>query len=267
MKVWDSEGGDLLETWISGMGPLIFAAWLADNRTLLVLSEEGTIYRYDSGDRKLLDSWQTGLRPVQPAAFDPARMWLVLIGPDGIPNVWDVQSGNRLLTLEGHKENAVVCAAINSSAPLIATGAGDGAIMTWDLSHRGRSLNLPGHGQEVNVARFSPNGKRIVTAGGDAVPKIWDAESGAPVATLGRHEAGVTEATFDSTGTRIVTVSIEGELGLWSATDGKCIRMVRDTKIQRGRVQPGRPAPAGDSRRALCHLGGRIASWEFLPSI
>lgn len=265
VKVWDGEGGDLLGTWIAGTSPLIFAAWLADNRTLLVLSEEGTIYRYDSGDRKLLDSWQTGLRPVQPVAFDPARMWLVLVGPAGIPSVWDVQSGNRLLTLEGHKENAVVCAAINSSAPLIATGAADGAIMTWDLSRRGRSLSLPGHDQMVNVARFSPNGKRIVTAGSDAVARIWDAESGAPVATLVGHEAAVTEATFDPAGTRIVTVSGDGGLGLWSATDWKCIRMVRDTKTEQAEFSP-------DGQRLLV-LGERFAMlfkilpWEHLASI
>jgi WD40 repeat protein len=252
LRIWDATSGDPQTTWISGDGPLIFAAFLSDDRTVVVLSETGTIYRYDSKKQQILDQRETGLRPVRLAAFDPGRGWLVLIGPEGVPSVWETYGGGLLAKLQG-LGGQVLCASINSRAPHIVTGAADGTIVTWDLSRRARALNLSGHGQMVNVARFSPDAKWILTAGSDSKARIWNAETGEPVAMLAGHDAAVTDAKFDATTSLIVTLSLDGAMGWWSVEDWQLLRMIKDANVEQIELSQ-------DGRRLLLIYGRRYAA-------
>jgi dipeptidyl aminopeptidase/acylaminoacyl peptidase len=78
---------------------------------------------------------------------------------------------------------------------------------------------LTGHGDVVNEARFSPDGKLIVTASDDNTARVWDAETGRLRATL-THAAAVNEASFSPDGKRIVTASYDQTARVWEAKTG-----------------------------------------------
>jgi WD40 repeat protein len=258
LRIWDATSGDPQTTWISGDGPLIFAAFLSDDRTVVVLSETGTIYRYDSKNQQILDQRETGLRPVRLAAFDPGRGWLVLIGPDGVPSVWETYGAGPLAKLQ-RLGGQVLCASINPRVPHIVTGADDGTIVTWDLSRRARILNLSGHGQMVNVARFSPDGRWILTAGSDSKARIWNAGTGEPVAMLAGHGAAVTDAKFDAATSRIVTLSLDGAMGWWSVKDWQLLRLIKNANVEQIEL-------SHDGQRLLLIYGRRYAALIDLES-
>ena len=50
---------------------------------------------------------------------------------------------------------------------------------------------LPGHGDEVYSAAFSPDGRRIVTASEDQTARIWDAATAKLLAVLSGHDDAV----------------------------------------------------------------------------
>jgi Tol biopolymer transport system component len=72
------------------------------------------------------------------------------------------------------------------------------------------------HDASVDVARFSPDGKRIVTASWDGTARIWDAESGRALSEPMKHDAGVKTAQFSPDGKWIVYDSwTNGSQRLW----------------------------------------------------
>ena len=79
------------------------------------------------------------------------------------------------------------------------------------------------HGDRVNSASFSPDGRRILTASWDGTARIWDVETGQEVNILAGHATCVTSAAFGPDGQRVVTVSLDGTARLWNLdarTDG-----------------------------------------------
>jgi hypothetical protein len=65
---------------------------------------------------------------------------------------------------------------------------------------------LGGHGDRVEDAAFSPDGKRIVTRSDDKTARLWDAETGKPIGgPLAGHEDRVVSAAFSPNGRRILT--------------------------------------------------------------
>lgn len=77
-------------------------------------------------------------------------------------------------------------------------------------------LILPiGHTNTINVANFSPDGKRVLTASVDNTAKLWDADNGNLLANLQLHKSAVQKANFSPDGKLFFTLSMDGMLILW----------------------------------------------------
>ena len=76
-------------------------------------------------------------------------------------------------------------------------------------------------GNELTVARLSPDGQRIVTASFDGTARVWDAHTSLQVAPALEHAATVTWAEFSPNSTRIATSSEDKTVRLWNAETGE----------------------------------------------
>ena len=85
---------------------------------------------------------------------------------------------------------------------------------------------LKGHGQPVNSAAFSPDGKRIVTGSDDATARVWDAATGVQMAALRGHQGPVASAAFSPDGARVVTASHDATARVWDAASRREIAQV-----------------------------------------
>src|SRR5205823_7323867 len=111
-------------------------------------------------------------------------------------NVWDLETGKVLTTLEGHKGwvNAIES---NSSGSRFVTASWDTTAMIWDAAS-GRALaTLEGHkGFLVISASFSPDNTRLVTVDGDGYAKVWDVTGGKLIYSFLAHSNGVSIVRF-----------------------------------------------------------------------
>jgi WD40 repeat protein len=82
-----------------------------------------------------------------------------------------------------------------------------GGVFVWDTESGRHELTLVGHGDKVDYADYSPDGKLIVTASKDGTARVWDAASGEVRAVLRGHRGGVWQARFDASSARVVTAS------------------------------------------------------------
>ncbi|KAF1314950.1 Wd domain-containing protein, partial [Globisporangium splendens] len=123
--------------------------------------------------------------------------------------VWDTQTGDKLLTLEGHK-NVVYAIAFNNPY-------GD-KIITGQLYHTYR-----GHSTEIVCLSFNPQGTVIATGSMDNTAKLWDVETGQELHTLFGHTAEIVSLNFDTQGERIITGSFDHTVKVWDVRSGRCI--------------------------------------------
>ncbi|KYK56081.1 putative WD40-repeat protein [Drechmeria coniospora] len=85
------------------------------------------------------------------------------------------------------------------------------------MSHR-----IPGHGEAILAAQFSPATSSILATGsGDKTARIWDTETGTPKYTLGGHTGWVLCVAFSPDGKRLATGSMDKTVRLWDPHTGK----------------------------------------------
>lgn len=139
-------------------------------------------------------------------AVSPSGDRFVTGGRDGTAVVWDLETGDRLLTLDGHAA-AVMATAVSPDGSLIATAGAEGTVRVWDATTGGEQLVLLGHRGEVSSVVFSPDGTELATAGFDESVRTWDSVTGERTRTLNGQEAWIFGVSYRPDGRRLVATS------------------------------------------------------------
>ncbi|MBE7504188.1 MAG: protein kinase [Verrucomicrobiales bacterium] len=179
------------------------------------------------------------------AAFSPDGRRMVSASEDGTAKVWDLATGQELLTLVGH-EDSVRSAAWSPDGSQIVTGSKDYVARIWDAATGREIRRLGGHRAAIRAVAFSPDGQRIVTASQDATARVWEAATGRQVLTLQGHSNWVFSAAYSPDGRRIVTGGDDRTARIWDAADGRELRRLTG---HQGRVRSAAFSP--DSRQVV----------------
>ena len=108
-------------------------------------------------------------------AFDPNGTRLVAgMALGGGGDVWDVATGERVVTLAGAPLVADVAFGPDSST--IATGHPDGVVRLWDAETGVRHLELPGFGSSADRVVFSADGSQLASLSSDGLLRVWAVE-------------------------------------------------------------------------------------------
>ena len=106
--------------------------------------------------------------------YTPDGRRIVLGSNDATVKVWDLQSGQEVLTLRGHA-GRVWSVALSPDGQRIVSGGADGTIRVWNSQSGQVILTIKGGTGDVPSVAFSPDGQRIASTMGATV-RIWDAE-------------------------------------------------------------------------------------------
>jgi WD40 repeat protein len=131
------------------------------------------------------------------------------------PEVWDVTSTTKLLTLAGAR-SAVLSE--DGHKALGWTKAGE-PLVVWDVDSHKAGVKLPTQ-QSFTVIGFAQMGTRIAVREGSAVVgdvQLWDATTGTLVA---QRPDTSTITTFAPTRTWLTTIDVDHAVTMWSTADG-----------------------------------------------
>lgn len=139
---------------------------------------------------------------------------------DSIIRIWDVATGEQLVTLAGHTD-LVSSIAFSPDGAMIASTSLDATARLWNVATGALRTVLTGHTGEVRAIGFSPAGDLLATAGADGRARLWDAATGAERLTLAGHTARLSSVAFSPDGTRLVTASGDKSAKVWDLASGR----------------------------------------------
>ncbi len=154
------------------------------------------------------------------AAYSPDGQRLASASPDKKIKVWDMGTGQQLLTLKGHPE-PVRSLAWSPDGQRLASASGDQTVRVWDLASGQEALCFQGHRGEVCGVVFSPDGKRLASASRDRTVRVWDLASGQEALCFQGHSSFVFSVVFSPDGKRLASAGADQTAKVWDAASGQ----------------------------------------------
>jgi WD40 repeat protein/DNA-binding SARP family transcriptional activator/class 3 adenylate cyclase len=230
VHLMDASSGELVrELAVSGWVPSVaygpdgslLATGLGDTdlgagRVVLWDAASGRRVRILGPERPGYDIW--GL------AFDPDGSTLAVLSGRGRLDVWGVDSGEELLSVQAHSGFASDVA-FSPDGSEVATAGADGAAL-WSMPS-GRKLVSLSIGAQVEAVAFSPDGAVIATAGVDRAVRLWDAESGRQIVSLGEQIEIPTDIAFSPDGTTLASGDRAGVVRAYALRIDDLVRLAR----------------------------------------
>lgn len=246
-KVWDVVNGNELATLRGHTAGLTHLAVNPQGTCVATSSDDGSVKLWSLENFQELHS----LRLRRPgsvlnnqASFDPTGRFIVTVTEgDKSPRVWDVRTGQLILTLEGHRSWCRT-AKYSPDGSHIATGSEDGTVRIWDAATGKPLVQFMGHAFDINGVEFMADGTRLYSASGDATVKCWDA-------TLRQADDIV---PIEGIGTWV------GEFTFCLGPDGKQFAWVSEENL----VRIAGLGPAADVKNLSGHRG-RVVDLKFSP--
>jgi WD40 repeat protein/serine/threonine protein kinase len=107
--------------------------------------------------------------------FSPDGRRLVVGGEKQTVKIWDVETEQELLSLDGHSRDVGATAfSPDPDGRWVASSGEDSTVKIWD-SRSGKLIrNFRGHTGIVTSLAFSPDGRRLYSGSRDHTVKVWD---------------------------------------------------------------------------------------------
>jgi WD40 repeat protein len=113
--------------------------------------------------------------------------------------VWDRQSGELLLSLDGHTAPLMALATSLKGTSAI-TGSQDHTARVWDVSTGQERATLSGHTRRLTSVAISADGRRVATGSLDATVRLWQTSALSQPVTLDHWRGEVWSVAFSPDG-------------------------------------------------------------------
>ena len=229
-QLWEIATGQRV-TGIDSLPPASVLQFSEDGKTLVTLGKWGdSIGRLDveTGKANVKNikerSWEMIKSRSTPEPYALTYDKFTVGGKNGIIELWDTTTGEKLFTTTAEVENiqqpppqfvpeietnekAQVAVPrplkMNEGAPrFLVRGAGDVPFLPQDSNH-------------ILVLAFSPDGTQLASGSKDKTVRLWDTDTGDELAILRKHTGWTNALAFSPNGKRLASGSTDKMVQLW----------------------------------------------------
>ena len=166
--------------------------------------------------------------PLKTLAVSPEGRLLAVGGEFGTLVLFDVQTGELLQRLEGHKKIIKSVVFTSQGDYLLSTG-NDKQIIIWQ--RQGNQFKLYKQWQapeQVNALAIHPEGHLLATGGEDNVVTLWDFDTNKVVRRLIQHSERISMRglNFNAKGNLLASASYDNTAIIWEVSTGKALQVL-----------------------------------------
>lgn len=155
--------------------------------------------------------------PVTSLAFSPDGSKLLTTSADMTAKVWDVDTGNWLMTLSGHG-NIVFTGLFSPDGAWLVTAGYDRTIRLWDSQTGVLAKVLLEHSTPVNKLAFSPNGQILASSGISEQIIFWESKNWSPLMVVLDSGKNDMPLAFSPDNRLFASTSPTSTLWVWGVT-------------------------------------------------
>lgn len=159
--------------------------------------------------------------------------------------VFDVTSGEPVLSFEGRRIVGSNCFAMNPDRTRLAASVDGRTIQIYDVKSGLRQFELKGNVEVVVDMQFSPDGQRLASASRDGIVKLWDLAAKQEILTLVTKPTDRFDLSWSPDGWQLAAANGNDGVLIWDGRpqEDAGAGPLADSNTDGGSL-PGKPLPA-----------------------
>ena len=162
-------------------------------------------------------------------AVSPDGEWAASGSWDKTVNIWDIETGQRRVTLEGHT-GYVNSVAITPDGKRILSGSLDNSVRVWDVGSGREVAKRVGHTSGLWAVVALRDNARALSGGFDKTLRLWELASSKRLKIIecGTGDADVVfSSAVNLAGTQALSGHRDGSVRLWNLETGECLATLK----------------------------------------
>jgi predicted NACHT family NTPase len=183
-----------------------------------------SLRRTNFASANLADSIFTeGFGLVLSVAYGPDAQVFATAEANGRINLWQVASGQKILTFNGHTD-WVSSVVFSPDGRTLASGSHDTTVKLWDIRTGECLITFQGHTKPIRKVAFCSDSTILASSGDDQTIKIWNTHTKECLNTLKGHLKRVWSIAIHPNGKTLASASDDWTVKLWDITTGECLK-------------------------------------------
>jgi WD40 repeat protein len=185
--------------------------------------------------------------------------WVATAGYDNRVILWDAR--NKVSVAQGMHDHLANQCAFSADGRWLVSASSDYSARVWSLPDMRLHAVLADHGDDVDMAVFSPDDQWIATCALDRLVRVFDRQGQCRQRFAG-HTGNVLALAWARDGQSLVSTSVDGTIRRWCVKTGQqrsCTRM--DVRTDSLELDADGTIYAGDDRGRLAVIRGDSTSY------